>query len=99
LTLADVTNRHVLGRNIAGRISPGTDCQPSQSLASALYSFCFEGVFYSARHDPAFRSAAWPSSAGRETGRSLRPSTNSIPLDLIQARFTEFGLSVLPSLI
>jgi hypothetical protein len=95
--LADITDRQVLGRyGLAGDISAGTDYEPSQRLASQLYDLGFDGVYYAARHDPAFieRSVAIFGSAADE--KLFITSTNPIPDSLILEGTRQFGLLVLP---
>jgi hypothetical protein len=89
----------VLGRyGIAADISVGTDYGPSQRLASDLYASGFDGIYYTARHDPAFleRSAAVFGGAGDE--KLFAVTTYPIPPDVIGQGITEFGLTVLPTL-
>ena len=97
LRLADLTARSILGRyGLAGDISSGTDYRPSQTLAGTLYELGFDGIYYTARHDPAFleRSVAVFGAAGGH--KLFTASTAPIPALLVDQAAREFDLLVLP---
>jgi RES domain len=95
LNLADLTNRQVVGRyGIAGDISVGTDYVPSQRLASKLYEAGFDGVYYTARHDPAFLERSVAVFGSPEDAKIFAVSSNPIPPEVIAEGVIEFGLLV-----
>jgi len=97
LRLADLTERSILGRyGIAGDVSTGRDYRSSQSLAQRLYELGFDGIYYTARHDPAFleRSVAVFGASGEH--KLFATSTSAIPSALVDEAAREFALLVLP---
>jgi hypothetical protein len=99
LNLADLTDRGVLGRyGIAGDMSAGTDYFPSQQLATILYGLGFDGVYYTARHDPAFLERSTAIFGGPGDDKLFAVSTYDIPPQLIEEGIREFSLLVLPPL-
>jgi RES domain len=96
--LADLTDRQVLGRyRIAGDISTGTDYQPSQRLASALYAVGFDGIYYTARHDPAFLERSVAIFGGPDDEKLFIVAATPIPQELAMEAARDFGLLVLPA--
>jgi hypothetical protein len=96
--LADLTDRQVLGRyGIAGDISTGTDYQPSQRLASGLYALGFDGIYYTARHEPAFLERSVAIFGGPDDEKLFIVAANPIPQELAMEGARDFGLSVLPA--
>lgn len=102
LTLADLTDRRVLGRyGIAGDVSTGTDYLVSQQWAEELWRRGFDGVHYAARHDPQFteRSVAVFGRVGAPDGNDDKGFTWSsvpIPDSLIDEVTSIFGVVVTP---
>jgi hypothetical protein len=97
LTLTDLTDRQVLGRyGITGDISTGKDVEASQRLASALYALGRDGVYYAARHDPAFTERCVAVFGGEGDDKLFMVSTGDIPLDLVREAEHMFGLIVSP---
>jgi hypothetical protein len=98
LKLADLTERSVLGRyGLAGDISTGTDYGPSQKLAGRLYELGFDGIYYTARHDPAFLERSVAVFGGSGDRKLFATLTTVIPEALVDQAAREFGLLVLPS--
>jgi RES domain-containing protein len=99
LKLADLTERSVVGRyGVAGDISTGTDYGPSRKLAGRLYELGFDGIYYTARHDPAFLERGVAVFGGSGDQKLFATSTTAIPEALVDQAAREFGLLVLPSL-
>lgn len=97
LHLADLTDRRVLGRyGVTGDISVGTDYGPSQALAAELYRAGFDGIYYTARHDPAFLERSVAVFGGPSTTKLFTQSTGEVPADLVEEVTRDFGLIVLP---
>lgn len=99
LNLADLTDRSVLGRyGITGDVSAGTDYQPSQQLAATLYEAGCDGIYYTARHDPAFQERSVAVFGGAGATKLFAQSTGPIPHNLVDHAAREFRLLVLPDL-
>jgi RES domain len=95
LVLADLTDRQVLGRyGITGDISTGNDNRPSQGLAAALYELGRDGVYYAARHDPAFRERSVAVFGGPDDDKLFIVNTYAIPDELVAEGARQFGLRV-----
>lgn len=99
LRLADLTERRVLGGyGVAGDMSAGTDYLPTHQLAGELYSLGFDGIYYTARHDPAFQERSVAVFGGSGDDKLFAQTTGPIPASLISEAETEFDLVVLPRL-
>lgn len=97
LRLADLTDRHVLGRyGIAGDISAGVDYGPSQALAAQLYRAGFDGIYYTARHDPAFLERSVAVFGTPSAAKLFAASIGPMPASLVHEVAHDFGLIVLP---
>ncbi len=79
-------------------MSAGTDYFPSQQLATILYGLGFDGVYYTARHDPAFLERSTAIFGGPGDDKLFAVSTYDIPPQLIEEGIREFSLLVLPPL-
>lgn len=99
LKLADMTNRQVLGSHrITGDLSVGTDYAESQAVASELYAVGFDGIYYTARHDPAFQERSVAVFGGPGDNKLFATGINDIPDDVIRQGAVEFNLWVLPNI-
>jgi hypothetical protein len=97
--LADLTSREILGRyGIAGEMSAGTDYVPCQQLASALYDNGFDGIFYTARHDPSFAERSVAVFGGSGEVKLFATDTYAIPEELVREAEMYFALRALPDL-
>lgn len=97
LKLADITDRSVLGTyGLSGDLSVGTDYQPSQAVAASLYAAGFDGVYYTARHDPAFQERSVAVFGGSGDTKLFVSASHDIPEDLIEQGVRQFSLCVLP---
>jgi len=82
LKLGDLTERVVLGRyGLAGDISTGTGTayHPSQEFAARLYELGFDGIYYTARHDPAFLERSVAVFGGSGDQKLFATSTTRFP--------------------
>jgi hypothetical protein len=99
LKLADLTNRQGLGSHrITGDISVGTDYAASQAVASELYAAGFDGVYYTARHDPAFQERSVAIFGGPGDTKLFATARNEIPDEVLRQGAIEFDLWILPDL-
>lgn len=102
LRLADLTERSTLGEyGITGDISAGIDYRVSQRWAVRFWDAGFDGIYYTARHDPQFRErsvALFGSPDDLIDGRHKRfeVTTTPIPAEVVQELTKEFGIPVLP---
>ncbi|MGH9068658.1 MAG: RES family NAD+ phosphorylase [Acidimicrobiales bacterium] len=97
LSLADLTDRQVLGRyQITGDISTGTNYGPSQALADQLYRAGLDGIYYTARHDPAFQERSVAVFGTSTASKLFAISVGPIPTALVNEVAHNFGLIVLP---
>lgn len=99
IRLADTTDRSVLGSyGITGDISAGTVYRPSQQAAAQLYAAGFDGVYYTARHDPAFQERSVAVFGGAGDTKLFVSASYDIPDELLRQGVREFHLAVLPDL-
>ncbi len=97
LRLADVTDRQILGRyHLSGEISAGLDYDLTQRFASEAYTAGFEGVYYTARHDPAFQERNIAVFGGPEADKLFTATSDDIPPSLVHEGERGFGLLVMP---
>ena len=99
LRLADLTDRSVLGDfGITGDLSAGADYTQSQQWAARLYKAGLDGIFYAARHDPAFTERSAAVFGNEDTGTKLfEVVTEPIPEALVDEACDEFGFTVWPA--
>lgn len=97
LRVADLTARSMLG--LVGSfpyVSVGPEYGDSQRWAYALHSLGFDGIRYSASHDPAFKCVSLAVFSDAEDALASNKST-PIPDDLIELAEDEFSLMVFPT--
>ncbi len=81
---------------VTGDISAGTEYGLSQALAGHLYAAGFDGVYYTARHDPAFSERSIAIFGGSGDDKVFAASTSSIPDELVAEAERDYALLVLP---
>ena len=100
LTLADLTDRSVLGTfRITASVSTGSDYEPSQQLSAELFDAGFDGIRYRVRHDPALahEAVAMFGEPGQHEERFDEIKTSDIPEHLIEGGCCGFGITIIPS--
>lgn len=97
LILANLTSRAVLGDyGIAGDVSAGTNYGLSQEVAARLHEANFDGIYYTARHDPAFLERSIAVFGDESEAKLFAQNTEPIPDRLIADAEHQFNLIVLP---
>jgi hypothetical protein len=101
LHLADVTDPQVIGRfGLGQEVSASLDYDPTQAWARALAQAGFDGIWYSARHDPAgtSRSVAVFGRSPLDELRLTWSAPEQIAPDLLDEIARRFGIEVVPTL-
>lgn len=75
---------------------PGPTTARAKWLASHLYQLGFDGVYYTARHDPAFLERSVAVFGGPGEKKLFVVSTSAVPSAVMEEGASEFGLLVLP---
>ena len=70
--------------------------RPSHALATELYQAGFDGIYYTARHDPAFLERSIAVFGTPSTAKLFTLSTGPVPAGLVDEVARDFGLTVLP---
>ena len=99
LHLADVTDPHVIGLfGLGQEISASLDYSPTQAWARAFAQAGFDGIWYSARRDPAgtSRSVAVFGHSPLDELRLTWDSPEHIPVTLLDEVAERFGIEAIP---
>jgi hypothetical protein len=100
LRVANVTDSHVLGQfGLGQEMSANLDYAPTQRWAKAFYTSGFDGIWYSARHDPTGlnRSVAVFGTAPSDLDRFRWELTQPIDEAIVEEVAETFGIEVLPT--
>lgn len=101
--LADFTDPAVIGRyRLSGEISAGahdTTYQVASAWSCRLWQAGFDGIYYSARHDPsgAQRSVALFGKPGEDPTRFAALRSEGIPAEVVSEAQAQYGFTILPA--